>query len=320
MFFERSGFRLFSLAGIDVAMSPWYALLMLFIVYVNGLVHGLLFALAITISIVIHEFGHAIPSKIYALRPSILLHGFGGLCFHEPADSDWKDIIIVIAGPVVQIVVGLIAALALFLVAGEIGRTTNLELFLFYFVWVSIIWGGVNLLIPLFPLDGGQLLHLILRRFMVEHRAQDIALKTSVTVAIPIGILGLVYGWFFVAIIALFIIMDNVNTLRAGSRLIERKAKIRASSFVKDNLEAAERAFDDGDWREAARLCHVIRAANDPVPRKDMDRIWTLLGIATTRMGECEEAVGWLEKAPSSPEVEAALAECEAKLAEDLAP
>ena len=65
-------------------------------------------------------------------------------------------------------------------------------------------------------------------------------------------------------------------------------------------LAAAERAFAEDDFREAARLCHVIRAANDPVPKKDMDRIWELLGIATTQMGEWEEALGWLRKARPS--------------------
>lgn len=314
MFVERSGFRIFSIAGVDVSVSVWYGFLMFVFVAFNGLLQGALFAAAVTISLLIHEFGHALPAKYYRLGPSILLHGFGGLCYHQPADSDWKDILIVVAGPVIQLIFGGIAALVLFFVAGEIGYTTNLELLLLYFIYVSVVWGGINLALPLFPLDGGQLFHLILRRFLPEARAQDIALKTSVTVAIPVGILAVVYGWYFGAFIVAMLVMDNVSALRSGVRLIDRRAKVRASSFVKDTLADAERAFAEEDWREAARLCHVLRAANDPIPKKSMDRLWEILGLATTRMGEWEEALGWLKKAPSTPEVQAAMTECESHL------
>ena len=320
MFVERSGFRVFSIAGIEVSVSIWYGFLMFVIVALNGLLHGALFAAAITVSLLIHEFGHAIPAKYYRLAPSILLHGFGGLCFHQASDSDWKDILIVVAGPLVQMFVGGIGALVLFGVAGEIGYTTNFELLLLYFVGVSFVWGAINLVLPLFPLDGGQLFHLILRRFMVEAKAQEIALKTRVTVAIPVGILAIIYGWYFGALIVALLVIDNVNALRSGVRLIDRRAKVRASSFIKETLDEAEKAFVEQDWREAARLCHVMRAANDPIPTRSMDRIWEILGIATTRMGEYHEAMGWLKKAPSNPDVEAAIAECEAELARDLAP
>lgn len=318
MFFESSGWKVFSIADIDVSVSFWYFALMIFIVVMNPGVGGILFAAAITISVIIHEFGHAVPSKLYNLGPSILLHGFGGLCFHQPADSDWKDILILVMGPLVEIIVGVLAFGVLFVVSGEIrpGYTTYWEIFLFYFAWVSVVWGAINLFLPLFPLDGGQLFHMFLRRFVVEHKAQDIALKTSVTVAIPIGILAIVYQFYFGAFLVAFIVIDNINTLRAGRRLVTRKAKVRASNFVKDSLAEAEQAFDDEDWREAARLCHVIRASNDPVPPRQMDRIWELLSLATTRQGEWEEALGWLKKAPETPETIAAREECERQLRE----
>ncbi len=310
MFFESSGWRLFSIGGVDVSVSFWYLALMVFIIVMNGFPGGLLFALAITISVIIHEFGHAVPSKAYSLGPSILLHGFGGLCMHRPADSDWKDILILVMGPAVEIVFGLAAfGLLAFVPMGG-----ALETFVFYFAWVSVIWGGINLLLPLYPLDGGQLFHLFLRRFMVEHKAQDLALKTSITIAIPVGIAGIVYGWYFAAFLVFFIIMSNYNTLRAGHRLIQRKAKVRASDFVKETLGEAEAAFSDEDWREAARLCHVIRAGNEPIPDKQMDRIWEILAVSTMKQGEWKEALGWIEQAPDTPAVREARQECERHL------
>lgn len=303
MYFERSGYRLFSVAGIDVSISFWYLLLMGFIVFYNPGVGGFLFAAAVTISIVIHEFGHAVPSKMYGLNPSILLHGFGGLCMHDPADSDWKDILIIVAGPVVEIIVGIAAFAVLGFTASPPGVTMNWELFLYYFAWVSVVWGAINLFLPLFPLDGGQLFHMILRRFIKEDRAQSIALRTSILVSVPIGIFALVKGFFFGAFLVVFLLIGNIQMLQSGARLVGRKAKVRASSFVKDTLRDAEAAFADEDWREAARLCHVIRAANDPVPKKQMSRIWELLYVSTVNQGEYEEAKGWLKKAPDTAAV-----------------
>ncbi len=314
MNFETSGWRVFSVAGIDVSVSFWYLLLMGMFAFGTPGVSGILLVLAITISIIIHEFGHAIPSKLYGLHPSILLHGFGGLCSHQPADSDWKDILIVVAGPVVQIAFGLVAFgfLAVFAVPGA---RMNWELFVYYFAWVSVIWGGINLVLPIFPLDGGQLFHMLLRRFTKEHRAQDIALKTSILFAIVCGMWAITAGWWFGAFMAAFITMGNITAMQSGASLVDRRAKVWASEFVKDTLRGAEAAFADEDWREAARLCHVLRAANDPIPKKHMERVWEILAVSTVQLQEYEEARGWLKRAPDTRPVIEARARCEAALA-----
>ena len=306
MFFESSGFRIFSIADIDVSVSMWYAILMVMIVVLNPGLGGVMLALAITASVLIHEFGHAAVSKRYDLAPSILLHGFGGLCTHRPADSDGKDIAIVVAGPLVEIAFGLAAFAALwFLPVASVGGVGGVALstFLNYFAWVSIVWGAANLVLPLWPLDGGQLFHLILRRFLPEAKAQEWALKVSVTAAIPVGIAGLVLGHFFIAFLALFIIMGNVQALRAGAALVDRRAKVRVSDFGKDLMKDAEDAFGAGDWREAYRLCHQLRASESQIPRKMLDRIFTILGLTAVELGESDEALGWLDKAPESAEV-----------------
>jgi Zn-dependent protease len=305
MYFESSGQRLFSVAGIDVSISFWYVVIMGFILIQNLTIGGFLFASAITLSILIHEFGHAVPSKLYGLHPSILLHGFGGLCSHQPADSDWKDILIIVAGPLVEIAFGLAA----FAVLGSFqtpGVTLNWELFLYYFAYFSVVWGAINLFLPLYPLDGGQLLHMILRRFMVEHKAQDIALKTSIVVAIPCGIYCLVTQMWIGIFLVAFILMGNFSTLNSGASLVGRQAKVRASPFVKDNLAAAEAAFADEDWREAARLCHLMRSSNNPIAPKQMKRVWEILALSTVEQGEYEEAEGWLRQAPDTAAVQKA--------------
>lgn len=304
MYFERNGLRMFSVAGIEVSVSLWYGVLMGFILFSNFGLQGLMLVLAITISILIHEFGHAVPSKLYKLRPSILLHGFGGLCSHQPADSDFKDVVIVILGPLVQIAVGFGAWLLMYVVPSL--STGAVGLFLWPFVWVSMIWGLLNLVLPVYPLDGGQLFHMLLRRITTEAKAQDITLKTSILCAIVGGIYALTQSIFFLAFLAAFITMGNIATLQSGTRLVERRGKVRASSFVKETMVTMEQAYADEDWREAARLCHVLRSGRDPIPPKQMARVWEVLAVTAVQRGEFDEAKGWLRQAPDTAAVRAA--------------
>lgn len=312
--FETSGLRIGSIAGIDVSVSMWFGFLIAIIIAFNGLVNGLLFALALTISVLIHEFGHAVVCKYYKLSPSILLHGFGGLCMHRQAPDDWKDILIVVMGPIVEIVAGFAAFGAL--AYAPIAPNSYLQTFVVMFAWVSVIWGFANLLLPLWPLDGGRLLNLLLRRFVPESKAQNWTLKVSMFVAIPVAIAGIFYGHFFVAFLAFFIIIDNYRNLESGVDLVGRKAKDRASDFTKNLLGDARTAFKDEDFREAYRLCHQVRAQGDSIPPKMQNEIWEILGVSAVEIGEHEEALGWLKRAPDSQAIREARSKAEADLAE----
>ncbi len=315
--FERQGFHFFTFRDIDVAVSPWYLILMAFFAvgpllqagagFVGaGFVSGVLFAAAVTISILVHEFGHAFVSKYYGLAPSVLLHGFGGLTFHRPASTDARDAFIIFAGPAIELVLGGLAAAFLifglpFLPAGP--ALGALATFASDLMWVSIVWGLINLLLPIWPLDGGQLFHLLLRRFMPEARAQDVALKVSVFVLIPVGVVGLVvFHSYFIGLLALFLLMDNINALRHGRQLVGRKAKVRATGFQQELLEEAESNLADGDFQEAYRLCHQLRSTGE-LPAKTLDRIWELLAITSVEMGRTDEAQSYLKRAPDTDAV-----------------
>ena len=299
MLFERNGWKIFTIKEIDVSVSFWFLVIMGFIAVQSSM--GWLLAIAIALSVLIHEFGHAIPSKMWRLSPSILLHGFGGLCFHEPAQTDAKDIAIVVAGPLLEIAVGLIAFALVGFVPNELLRT-----FVFYFAYVSIAWGLFNLLVPIYPLDGGKLLLLILRRVMKEERAQELTMYVSLGLAVLMIPAGFYFGFWFIAFLGFFIALDNWNVIQHGHAVIDRKAKVRTSDFVKNTLRDVEVAFDDEDFREAARLCHVLRSGNEDIPPKQMARVWEVLTISATQMGEYEEALGWLKRAPDTAAVRAA--------------
>ncbi len=304
--FETSGYRVGRLFGVDISISIGYLFIMGFIIAIGslggavGIMNRILFVAALTISILIHEFGHAFVCKYYQLGPSILLHGFGGLCFHDRAETDGNDILVVLGGPLLQIAAGF-GALAIAVFAPSL--TPAGDSFVVYFIWVSFVWGGFNLVAPIWPLDGGKLFNLLLRRFVDENKAQDWTLKVSMVVSIPLGILAIMTKFYFLAFLVFFIIYDNYNALQSGRDLVGRKAKERTSDFAGELLADAESALAEEDWREAYRVCHHIRSDNFSMSKKDNDRLYEILAITSVKLEEWHEAKGWLDRAPDTAAV-----------------
>lgn len=320
--FERSGFHFFTFRGIDVAVSPWYLFIMGFIAFSPMLgagsgqaglafVNGLAIIVAITISLIIHEFGHAFTAKYYKLNPSVLLHGFGGLCMHTPAASDREDALVVFAGPAVELIfAGLVWLFSIFVLPSlNLGVATPLvHHFVGVLIVFNIIWGLLNLLLPIWPLDGGQLFHLLLRRLMPETRARDLALKVSIAALIPAGILGyLRVGSLFIAILAIYILIDNVQALQSGRDLVGRPSGARlaqkpATSFQQELFDDAHAALERGDIDGAYRLCHQLRDTG-ALPEKMLAEVWEILALTAVDLERFEEARSYMERAPNTEAV-----------------
>jgi len=319
--FERSGFHFFTFRGIALAVSPWYLLLMAFYAFgpmmragSGGAGHaflgGVSAVLAITVSLIVHEFGHGFVAKFYRLNPSILLHGFGGLCTHEIASSDKDDALIVFAGPAVQLVfAGLVVLLSTFVLPLiNLGVASGLVASFMSTLWFfSVFWALLNLFLPIWPLDGGQLFHLILRRLMPEERARNIALRVSIFLLIPLAILAFLKAGIFLAILLGYILFYNFQLLNSGQDLAGRASNARAaqapaSAFQAELLEDAERALADQDFREAYRVCHQLRSTGR-MPDKMLSQIWEILAVSAVQMERYEEAQSYLERAPNTAAV-----------------
>ncbi len=155
----------FSLFGIPVRVQPWFWLVLALIgggVGANSredIINLIWFILAGFISIMVHELGHALAGRRFGARCAITLHPMGGLTEFQGA---WftrpQSFLVTAAGPLLQIMLGLAAYAAL-------PHLNRLHLPPPYFVaaliWISIVWAVLNL-VPILPLDGGQLLHAVL--------------------------------------------------------------------------------------------------------------------------------------------------------------
>lgn len=326
MFFEQRGHRLFTLFDVDVSVSFWYGVLMGFVIVLwpslGGMTYadGVIVALAITFSLLVHEYGHAFVAKRYNLSPSILLHAFGGFCVTaREARSDGDDARVVMAGPAMGLVLAGLVALIYVFAPGVVAASPVTNTLFTALLWINVVWSLVNLLLPIWPLDGGRLFHLLLRRLKPEDVSRRWALQASIFTVIPVGILGFIqFQSLLVALFAIFVLMDNVQSLKRGQPLVHRKsgrAKNKASSFHEELLEEAEEAMSDEDWSEAARLGHHMRSVGS-MPSKMLDQVWMILGISTMKMGNYEEALSYLKRAPKKSKIKRAIQRCEEALEE----
>ena len=147
----------FSLLGIPVRVHPFFWLTVTFLGW--GLGDALAIASwvgAVFISILIHEMGHAQCARQFGYSPRIVLYGFGGLAIYHPRSTEpaWQRIAVGFCGPGAGF---LFAAVLITLdsLAGFPNTPFFRQLYV-HFLWINIGWGLLNLL-PIFPLDGGQI-------------------------------------------------------------------------------------------------------------------------------------------------------------------
>ena len=180
----------FSLFGIPISIQPFFWVTMALLGGAfrsdtqtsDGLLRLGLFMIAGFISILIHELGHALTIKAFKLRPSITLQAFGGFASY-PAGilTRPQSFLVTAGGPAIQ----LLLALGAFLLLDVPGIRENVNTS--YFVWklflVSLFWALLNLL-PILPLDGGQLVNAILGPARIR-----ITLWITIIAAIGAGLL-----------------------------------------------------------------------------------------------------------------------------------
>ena len=150
-----------------------------------------LFVMAAFISILVHEMGHALTIKKFGLPTYVVLTTMGGYATHPPGRLSRKQSFIVsAAGPFVQIVLGLIVLFWVF--PYFVGQNVLIREFFSDLAIVSIVWAIFNCM-PIYPLDGGQMLGAILG----TRRTKTLHLVSMITAGI-LGVLGLMSGQLFI--------------------------------------------------------------------------------------------------------------------------
>ena len=173
----------------------------------------LILVIVFFISILGHELGHAFAYRRYGGRPSVLIHGMGGMASVHGHYTRKQKIIITIAGPLFGFAMALICyGILLLPINWQSAAGGYLAKFLILMSYLNAFWSFLNLL-PIVPLYGGQLLGHI----MYEKRP---VLRGNIGAftALIAGIILLQLGYIFAMILFGFLAYQNLQAVERAKR------------------------------------------------------------------------------------------------------
>lgn len=205
---------------------------------------GLLAALGLFLSVLIHELGHALTARAYGVQTrEITLWLLGGVAQLEQIPrARGAEAVIAIAGPIVSVLLSSLFGL----LRGLLPSTaTEGQFLLGYLGFINLSLALFNLL-PALPLDGGRILRSLLALYQPYLVATRTAVAISKIVAFGLGLLGLLVGNLFMLLIAFFVFMaasaeaEQAVLSRTLEGLRVHDLMTRAVSTVPPNLSVAE--------------------------------------------------------------------------------
>jgi stage IV sporulation protein FB len=241
--------------AIPVRISPFFWVIAGVIGYINSrtLWGTVMWIVVILVSILIHEYGHAITSKMFGQTPRIELIAFGGLTY--PAGkkiTKGKEFLVVLMGPAFGFGLFLIASGILTLSA----ITANAYAFYFFKILqlVNLFWTILNL-VPVMPLDGGQLM-----RIIFEVCSKKNGMRYAMGSSIVIGVIAAVFFLFlrFYIVGVLFFILGFQNIMM-WKQMRHFKAEDRDDSLQKE-LEKGEVALESGHEDKALSIFEKLHS------------------------------------------------------------
>lgn len=152
---------------IPIRIYPFFWILVLFIGWINStsVIGTAIWAVVILVSVLIHEYGHALTALAFGQEARIELVGFGGVTHRQgPKLKFWQEFLLVINGPLAGFMLFL-AAYYVRMWMGPADLQNNLWAYAVTItMYANLFWTFINLL-PVHPLDGGRLLGIILEAF-----------------------------------------------------------------------------------------------------------------------------------------------------------
>jgi Zn-dependent protease len=211
------------LGSIPVRVHGWF-ILMALLLGANER-HPLKLAIwvaVVVVSVVIHELGHAIVGKLFGLAPRIELHGMGGTTSFTAADGAARppplgarrNVAISLAGPFAGF---LFAAV---IVGARLAGLRPVHPLAVHAIallqWVNIAWGIFNLL-PMLPLDGGNVVRAILVA-ITKQNGERAARVLSIVVAGAIALLAVQRQAWWSLYLGVLFAFQNVQALRQDAQ------------------------------------------------------------------------------------------------------
>lgn len=220
MDFLNGSFRIGRFLGITVRIHILFVIWMGFRLFSAGedWRYQLLFMSMLFGIVLIHEFGHCLGARsVGGDAEDILLWPLGGLAYAHAPMRPWPQFVTVACGPLVNVIFCVVSAAILIATTGHWDvvpinplnmrysrlLTADWQIYLHLFYVLNFYLLCFNLL-PIYPMDGGQLFFTIIWPFLGINRATMLACQVGLAGAVLFGIYGLQSGQYMLLFIALF--------------------------------------------------------------------------------------------------------------------
>jgi Zn-dependent protease len=226
-FLRQGSIHLGRVAGIDLYLHwSWFVIAVFEIGSREGRYSSLAWSaleyLALFAIVLLHEFGHALACRqVGGTVDRIMLWPLGGVAFVNPPQRPGATLWSLAAGPLVNVALFPILGAA-FLAAGVLGWAASFPdaySLIRWILWIDIILFVFNIL-PIYPLDGGQILRSLLWFFM--GRARSLYVATILGFVGAAGLVGLA-SWMhstWSLLIAAYILLNCWGGFKSARAMI----------------------------------------------------------------------------------------------------
>jgi Zn-dependent protease len=236
---RRGSIRIFRLFGIDVYLH-WYWLLFPFFgkVFFPSLFEGSILwpaleFLALFLIVLTHEFGHALACRQVGGKANmIVLWPLGGVAYVSPPQRPGAMLWSIAAGPLVN--VALFPIFSVFVICsrnlGWPQSHPQWDEFLLT-VWLTNLVLLIFNMLPVYPLDGGQIFRSVLWFFMGRANSLMVASATGFVGVAAVALAAVIGHSWWLGIIAAFVGLNCWAGYRQATQLLRLEKAPRRAEF-----------------------------------------------------------------------------------------
>jgi Zn-dependent protease/CBS domain-containing protein len=202
---------------------------------------GVLAAIILFISILVHELAHSYVAlrKGYTIT-GITLFIFGGVSqIGKTPDRAPGEALMAFVGPASSLVIGAVFT-PLYLLVDSMGSSMMVQVVaitLSATAFYNLLLGAFNL-VPAFPMDGGRVLRAGLAKRMGYLQATETSVNVGKVIAVVMGILGFIFNIWLI-LIAFFIFMGADEELR-GTRVSEALRGLKVKDIMTKEVSSVD--------------------------------------------------------------------------------
>jgi Zn-dependent protease len=236
---RQGSIRLFNFAGIDVFLHwSWFLVAVYEIQSRSGRYSSVLWNvleyLGLFLIVLLHEFGHALACRSVGGNANrIVLWPLGGVAYVDPPPRPGATLWSIAAGPLVNVALVPVLWGILFSIrnAGLSATSPDVYQLVSMVAWINVVLLVFNIL-PVYPLDGGQILRSLL--WFVFGRAWSLMIAAVIGLLGAVSFIGLAL-WkhdIWLGLIALYMIMNCWGGFKHAQMLLRTAKLPRRAGFT----------------------------------------------------------------------------------------